>query len=128
MDIVDELNSIVVSPEELFELIDEANALNQEGRAEPGGGLYLVANRYRGDWKRAFAVYTRLELLAKIVESDKSKGWVFPKLPNGAIPTKEELITVAATHPLTKKGDQIDFDEHSFFAKVMVITEAKGNT
>lgn len=47
-DMLNQLNSVIVSAEELDSLLNEAENLEAEGCGTEGGGLFLVAQRYRG--------------------------------------------------------------------------------
>jgi|GEM_PF-3744211 len=124
---IEEINSIVVSREELYAIVEEGERLTAEGKNYPGDSLFLVARRYPGDWNRAFAVQTRMECLARLIQSPRSKGWVLPRMANGATPTKQAMIATAASHPLTKIDDHFSFDERSFFACVLNSAEAQGH-
>jgi hypothetical protein len=125
MDLLDELNAVVISPEELNSLLDEAGAWTAEGRGGEDAGLYLVAQHYRGDHIRAFAVYSRLQALAQLVATAEDKRWSLSPLSDGSIPTRIEVVAVAASHPLVRVGNSFSFERSSFFSRVREVAEAE---
>lgn len=127
MDILEEINSVVVSAEELRSIFTEYEEWVEEGKTGPDAGLFLIAFRYKGDWKRAFAVTVRIGALLRLVESKKGKGWTLPKLSNGAIPTKHEVLVAAAIQPLSKAGNDFLFEQSSFFSRVLELSETEGS-
>lgn len=127
-DMLNQLNSVIVSAEELDSLLNEAENLEAEGCGTEGGGLFLVAQRYRGDHIRALAVYSRLEAFAKLATSAEARSWCLPPLPNGAIPTRSEVIAVAASHPLVQIENSFCFDRSSFFSRALEFAEAEGSS
>ena len=78
MDLLGQLNAVVVSPEELDGLLEDADMWQVEGRGSAGAGLSLVNQRYRGDHMRALAVYSRLVALAELVATAEGEGWLLP--------------------------------------------------
>jgi len=80
MDLLGQLNAVVVSPEELDGLLEDADMWQVEGRGSAGAGLSLVNQRYRGDHMRALAVYSRLVALAELVATAEGEGWLLPPL------------------------------------------------
>ncbi len=48
--IIERLNSVIVTPEELSDVLDEADKLHDNGKAEDGDGIYLISSMYRGSW------------------------------------------------------------------------------
>ena len=119
MDLLQRLNAVAVSPAELEALLEKAEALGSARNGSAGGGLFLVAERYRGDNFRAFAVYSRLKALSQLVTAAHKQRWAMPPLPKGLVPTRGEMLAVAATHPLDQSGDVFAFESASFFTRVL---------
>ena len=42
--IIARLNSVIVTPEELLEVLDEADKSHDSGNDEEGGGIYLITS------------------------------------------------------------------------------------
>lgn len=126
MDLLDEMNSIIVTPDELDSILEEGEEWVKGGKGDSGAGLFLIANRYRPDFNRAFAVHVRIGCLIEMLNSEKAKGWTLPTQSDG-IPVREEMISVAATHPIIRIDNRFAFDEVSFFAKVLETTASVGS-
>ena len=124
MDLLAELNAVVISPEELNTLLDEAGVWKAEGRGREGASLYLVAQHYRGDHIRALAVYSRLLALAELVATAEGKRWSLHPLSDGSIPTRIEVVAVAASYPLVRVGNSFSFERSSFFSRVREVAGA----
>jgi Beta-xylosidase len=125
MSILDELNSMVISPEELNSLLDESEVWSAEGGGGEYAALSLVGQRYRGDHIRALAVYSRMEALVELVATAEGKRWTLPTLPDGISLIHSAMVTVAASHPLIEVGNSFAFEHVSFFSRVREIAEAE---
>ncbi|HSI96073.1 MAG TPA: hypothetical protein VK938_08305 [Methylophilaceae bacterium] len=125
--IVVRLNAVPVTKEELWDLVGEAEELSAEQRAEAGGGMFLIASRYKGDPQKAQAVYFRMEALSRLLEAEGAPGWTLPKQPDGSIPIQEAVFAAAAFEPLTRVGEEIGFDSASFLRRVLSEAESEGN-
>lgn len=125
--IVVRLNAVQVTKEELWDLVGEAEELSRDKNDEPGGGLYLILNRYKGNPDKAQAIYFRMEALTRLLENEGAPGWTLPKTSEGAIPTQEAVFAAAALEPLTRVGNEIGFDRSSFLRRVLAEADAEGN-
>jgi hypothetical protein len=90
--------------------------------------MHLVGQHYPGDYNRAVAVYFRLQALARVVATAEGARWSLPRLADGGVPIRSEVIAVAASHPLAQVGNSVGFDLSSFFARVQEVAEAEGNS
>jgi len=123
---IERLNSVVVTSEELSKVLDEADKLHKSGNDEPGGGLYLIASMFKGQPLRAQAIYFRMESLAKIIGNKSVPGWTLEKDENGAVVTRQELIDVSAVFPLSEVDGDIGFEENGFLSKALELAESEG--
>ncbi len=120
------LNDIVVSPEEIFRVVEEGEEWRRDNPDSDGAGIFLIAQHYKGEPEKAQAVYFRMLAVAKLLDSEDLPGWVLPKQSDGAITAKEGVFRVAATHPLSFIGTDICFEQSTFLAKVLEVSEHEG--
>ncbi|MCG7868781.1 MAG: hypothetical protein JAY74_20720 [Candidatus Thiodiazotropha taylori] len=120
------LNEVIVTPEKIFHVVEMSEQWRNENHDSDGAGIFLIAQQYKNEPQRAQAVYFRMLAASRLLESEGAPGWVLPKQPDGAIPTKEELLRVVASHPLTFVDQDIGFENSSFLAKVLEISEYEG--
>ena len=123
---IERLNSVIVTSEELSKVLDEADKLHRNGNDVPGGGLYLIASMFKGQPLRAQAIYFRMESLAKIIEDKSALGWTLGKDENGAVLTRQEFIDVAAVFPLSEVDGDIGFEKSGFLSKALELAESEG--
>ena len=124
--LVDRLNSVVVTVEELTEVLNESDKRHEAGTAEDGDGMYLIVSMFANQPERAQAIYFRMEALAKIIEKKDAPGWTMPSHKSGAVLTKRELFEAAATYPLSEIDGDIGFEIHGFLSKALEVAEAEG--
>ena len=120
------LNEVVVDPEEIYKLVEDGVERRKEHPDSDGAGIFLVARNYKGQPERAQAVYFRMYAVSKLLESEGAPGWALPQEEDGAITTREEILKVAATHPLSYVDGDVAFEKSSFLAKVLEISEHEG--
>lgn len=124
--IIKRLNSVLVTPEELSAVLDEADKLHDAGEDEDGGGIYLVSRMFRGQPDRAQAIYFRMVALSKTIKDEGARGWTMESNKEGAVLTKQELIEAAATFPLSETDEDIGFEINGFLSKALELAEIEG--
>ncbi len=124
---LEKLNSVIVTGEELHQVLDESDKLHDDGLAENGDGIYLIVRLFSGQPERAQAIYFRMTALAKIIENQKAPGWVLPSYKDGAVLANYELIETAATFPLSEIDGDIGFEISGFLSKALELAEAEGS-
>lgn len=124
--LVDRLNSVVVTVEELTEVLNESDKRHETDIAEKGDGIYLVVSMFADQPERAKAIYFRMEALAKIIEKKDAPGWTMSSHKSGAVLTKRELIAAAAIYPLSEIEGDIAFEIHGFLSKALEFAEVEG--
>ena len=113
MDLVELANSVQITGEELLRVSEASEGSVSEGGAEEA--MFLVAKYYRGDWKRANAVFFRMRALSKLIGSKGAiKGWTFPIDAEGNVIADETVFAVSATHPLIEVDGEPGFEPQSF--------------
>lgn len=125
MKILEQLNQVQVTAEELDTILAEAEEWEAEGRGGEGAGLFLVANHYPGDHISAFAVYSRLETLVELIYESESRGWVLPAIPNDTICTRFELIATAASERQSKMVINLLSRSHPFTPRLLKLQKPK---
>ena len=127
-EILEELNRVSVTGNDLDRVLHKAEKLHKGGKAEAGGGIFLIASMFRGSPQKAQAIYFRMLGLAEILQEQELPGWAVRR-PEGLILTKSELIKAAALCPLTKVGEhKIGFDRESLLAKALELADAEGRS
>ena len=124
--IIERLNSVIVTSQELSEVLDEADKLHDNGKAEDGDGIYLISSTFRGQPDRAQAIYFRMVALSKIIGSNSAPGWTMESNKEGAVLTKQELIEAAAIFPLSGVDGDIGFEKNGFLSKALEFAEIEG--
>ena len=80
--LIKELNSVVVTVDELAEILQELDQRHDSGTAEEGDGMYLITCKFAGQPERGQAIYFRMEALAKIIRKRGAPGWTMPSRPD----------------------------------------------
>lgn len=124
--LIEKLNSVVVTVDELTEILNELDQRHDGGTAKDGDGMYLIVSMFADQPERAEAIYFRMKALAKIIEKRDAPGWTMPSHKSGALLTKRELIKAAATYPLSEIDGDIGFEIHGFLSKALEFAEAEG--
>lgn len=124
--IIARLNSVIVTPEELSEVLNEADKLHDIGNDEEGGGIYLITSMFRDQPDRAQAIYFRMEALSKIIGSKSAPAWTMESNKDGAVLIKQELIEAAAVFPLSEVDGDIGFERNGFLSKALEFAEIEG--
>ena len=121
------INEVVVSPDDLAEVIDEINRRHENNEYEAGDAIYICAIKFSGQHQKSMAVHSRLSALAKIVDSDEAPGWTKPPKPDGCIWTRGELLEVAASYPVSEIDGDFAFEVDGFLAKALQLIEVEGS-
>lgn len=124
---IERLNTVIVTKEELSDVLEESDRLHDEGTAENGDGIYLVTKMFSGQPERAQAIYFRMIALSKIIEKQSAQGWTLPSNKAGAVLTKQELIGAAATFPLSEIDGDVGFEINGFLSKALELAEIEGS-
>jgi hypothetical protein len=125
-----EINAIKISKEELWELAADSDDYHRNNPHEEPcfeAGVAMIANRVKGDFRKAHAIWCRMNALAQIVAAGDAPGWTLPMLPNGSIPTMAAMFTAAAVHPLIDSQNGPAFDRASFLDRVLEEAEPEGH-
>jgi len=89
-DLLAEVNALEIAKEELWEIASDLSASDRESPdAEPcfEAGFTTIARRTKKRRRRrAFAIWSRMEALARLVEDEGAPGWTLPQMPDGSIP------------------------------------------
>jgi len=124
--LIDKLNSVVVTVDELTEILNESDQRHNAGTAEDGDGMYMIVSMFADQPERAQAIYFRMKALAKIIKKRDAPGWTMPSHKSGAVLTKRELIEAAATYPLSEIDGDIGFEIRGFLSKALEFAESIG--
>jgi hypothetical protein len=121
-DFIEEVNSIVVTKEELRLAAVESGNLTAQGMGEDKLIGRLLAPRVEQEPDKAVAIYSRLYALSKVVGK---QAWTL-KAQNGAVPTHRALIDAAAVFPLSKIDGDVAFDPEGLLAKALELADIDG--
>jgi formylmethanofuran dehydrogenase subunit D len=126
--LLEELNSVVVTVQELSETLHELEEEHDRGTAEEGDGICSVVSKFADQSERAQAIYFRMVALANIITRKGAHGWTMPSHKSGAVLTKSELIETAATYPLSVIDGRVGFEVNGFLSKALESAEAEGTS
>lgn len=126
--ILKSLNEVVVTPDDLTDVIEELNLRHEKGEYEQGDSLIITAIKFSGQPNKGMAVHTRMTALAKIIDGDSAPGWTKPPNQDGAVWTKGELIEVAASYPLSEIDGDFGFEVNGFLAEALRLIEVEGSS
>jgi len=126
--LLEDLNSVIVTVEELAELVHELDEEHDRGTAEEGDGIYFIVSKFADQPKRAQAIYFRMAALAKIVQGKSAHGWTMPSHKPGAVLTKRELLETAATYPLSVIDGHVGFELNGFLVKALEFVKVEGSS
>ena len=128
-DLLAEVNALEIAKEELWEIASDLSASDRESPdAEPcfEAGFTTIARRTKKRRRRrAFAIWSRMEALARLVEDEGAPGWTLPQMPDGSILTHRAVFNAAAVHPLVERDGEWVFDRTSFLDRVLELAEPK---
>ena len=125
--LIEKLNSVVVTVDELTDVLNESDRRHDAGKAEDGDGIYLIVGMFADQPERAQAIYFRMEALARIIKQRDARGWTMPSHKSGAVLTKHELIEAAAIYPLSEIDGGIGFEIFGFLSKALEFAETEGS-
>jgi hypothetical protein len=123
---LDWINSVTVTKDDLLVTAEDVAEHHDDKDAGFETVMYCIAQRYKGEPRKAGAVLTRMQALARYVGAIHPRGWTLPKDADGSIPTQEAVFGAAAVHPLTLVGNQLEFERASFEAKILEVADIEG--
>ena len=116
-------NAVTVSGQELLRVNEETENLPAEDRSVEAG-MFKIARLYRGDFRKAIAVFFRMTALANLLQTDEGiPGWTLPQLPDGSIPTEKTVFAAAAIQPLIEVNGEVAFERDTFMTRVLELAE-----
>jgi hypothetical protein len=118
---IERINNVPVSKEELLELVDETEQLDPEERCYESHLVTLIRLQH-GNHEKVSAIMFRMEALARLLAQEGATGWTLP-LPNGGLLTQEPVFAAAAIQPLIEQNGDVAFDREEFFQKVLELAE-----
>ena len=125
--LLDRLNSVEVTFEDLNTIFEQYAELDEEGRDLPDMAFYLIAENNKGDIQKGQAVSFRVRALGEIIQQKKAPGWTRPGIEEGCTLTKHELIHAAAVFPLSEVNGDVGFELQGFLAKALELADVEGN-
>ena len=99
-DILESVNEVQISAEDLLRVLEETQKLAKEKRSFEGR-MHVAARLYQDDSDKAIAVAFRMRALFELLGSeDGIPGWSLPRLPDGSILTQDSVVAAAECwHP-----------------------------
>lgn len=122
--ILDRINSVSVSKDDLWELARDAQNFKGEPCFE--AGLFLISRRVHGDFHKTSAIMFRMEALVRLLKEEGLPGWTLPQQPDGSYPTAEAVFAAAAVQPLIEQENDVVFEREAFLKKVLELAEPEG--
>ncbi|HTG35146.1 MAG TPA: hypothetical protein VLB76_19690 [Thermoanaerobaculia bacterium] len=121
--ILDLANSVEPTADDLLRVNQETEGF-PEGERNVEAGMFMVGKLFKGEFKRATAVFFGMRALPQLLESEGGvPGWTLPRLPDGGIPTEEAVFAAAATQPMIEVDGDISFYRESLMARVLELAE-----
>src|SRR5262245_18434329 len=119
--LIERLNKIPVTKEEILDLVREVDKL---GELDCGRDFFGVTPTifylYPGDWDKTQAILLRMQALEMLIQEEGIPGWTKSEGPDGGIATQEPVFAATAVQPLIEKTyGAIGFDRESFLLKVL---------
>jgi hypothetical protein len=124
--VIENLNSVVVTKEDLARVLIESDKRHNEGSAEDGDAIYIIVSLFSKQPEKVQAIFHRLAALAKIVDKKDARGFTLLSKKNGAVLTKQELVEAAAVFPLSENDGVIYFELEGFLLKALELAEVEG--
>lgn len=123
-DILESVNGVRVSAEDLLRVLEETQNLPKEKRSFEGR-MHVAARLFQDDSEKSIAVSFRMRAMFELLGSseDGIPGWSLPRLPDGSIVTQEAVIAAAAVQPLSVVDERIIFEREPFMAKVLELAD-----
>jgi hypothetical protein len=117
------LNTVPVTPDDLFRLVEEA--ARQRKSIGSFDGMLLAIQMFEGD--KVQAVYFRLQALALVLERQQVPGYALRGTDEDELLARRELIAAAATEPLIAAGNDLIFEPTSFLRTTLAHTAPEGS-
>jgi hypothetical protein len=122
-DILESVNGVHVSAEDLLRVLEETQNLPREKRSFEGR-MHVAARLYQDDSEKAIAVGFRMRAVFELLRAeDGIPGWSLPRLPDGSIVTQDSVVAAAAVQPLSEVDGRIIFEREPFMAKVLELAD-----
>jgi hypothetical protein len=122
------INAVQVSTDDLLDLAaacDEYRQQHPDREDEGMAGMYIAAQQASRNPAKAFALWSRMSALAKLLTEQGAHGWTFPNgKGDGGIFAQEAVFAAAAVHPLVQEGNEWVFDRATFLDRVLELAEA----
>ena len=123
------INGVEVSTNDLLGLAaacDEYRRHNPERDDEGMAGMFIAAQRASHNPAKAFALWSRMSALAKLLTEQGAHGWTFPTGKNdGGLFAQEAVFAAAAVHPMMQFGNEWVFDRATFLDRVLELADAE---
>ena len=127
MNYFEKINNVTISVEDLWFVQEVVTEIREEEDIDLTTLLFVVADLYKDDPIKAGALMFRMIALARLVIEEGAPGWTLPAQPDGTILAQKCVFAAAALEPILEEGKQLKFDKQSFLAKVLELSEVKGN-
>jgi hypothetical protein len=125
--VIEELNSVTVTKEELKLVIAESEKLRAQGMDAEEAAINVIGRLFEEEQlDKVMAIYSRLYALSKIISKQAAPGWTLGKGKDGFVLTHKALIDAAAIFPLSRINGDISFELEGLLAKALELAEAEG--
>jgi len=125
---LDEVQRMVVDPNEIISLVYEMNVRRQEQHeVEWFTCMASLFDRYPDDAPRIFCINERMQAFLPLMDDRRMHGWTFAGLEEGCAITNESIFRAIARCPLRANDEGTWFDPDEFFQKTLLETEPEGH-
>jgi hypothetical protein len=113
------LKTLVITPDEILDLVEAVDRRRAEGRADPFGTPIAVLNeKYPDDLFRTVAILERMRCMSEVMRDDRMRAWRWTDA-NGRPIIHDAVFRVTATAPIRWGHQPIRFDPEVFLKLVL---------
>jgi hypothetical protein len=124
MNLVEHINSVSVTKDDLWEITGDAQNFKGEPCFEVG--MSIITKRFGDNFHKASALMFRMQALVNLLKAEALPGWTLRRQPDGSFPTNEAVFAAAAVQPLIEKDNDLVFEREAFLRKVLELAEPEG--
>jgi hypothetical protein len=124
MNLVDRINSVDITKDDLWKITGDAQNFKGEPCFEVG--ISIINKRCDGNLHKASAIMFRMQALVNLLKTEGLPGWTLPQQSDGCFPTDEAVFAAAAVQPLIEKDNDLVFEREAFLRKILELAEPEG--
>jgi hypothetical protein len=126
--LIDDLNAVAVTEEELIKVINEVTLAQEVGICSMMTGWIAQKKLREKTPDKAEAILTRLQALTVMMENDDLNSWLlYEEARSMPAVAHRALVSAAADHPLSIINGDISFEKESFLRRILELAEPEGS-